>query len=29
MVDGVGYHNHMRTKLKTGQFNKQFIHVGN
>ena len=29
MAYGVGYHNHICIKLKTGQFNKQFIHVGN
>ena len=29
MANGVGYHNHICIKLKTGQFNKQFIHVGN
>ena len=29
MIEGVGYHNHMCIKLKTGQFNKQFINVGN
>ena len=29
MANTVGYHNHMCIKPKTGQFNRQFIHVGN
>ena len=29
MANGVGYHNHICIKLKTGQVNRQFIHVGN
>ena len=28
MTTGVGYHNHMSIKLKTGQVSTQIIHVG-